>query len=57
MDRAQAPGDLAGGIESGHRFRWAPVRELGSVRFEPAGLVPVLAVPGDTVQHVVLGAV
>lgn len=51
-----APGDLAGGIESGHRFRWAPIRGLGSVHFEPAGLIPVLSDLGDTLQHVVLEA-
>jgi ADP-ribose pyrophosphatase YjhB (NUDIX family) len=48
------PGDLEGGTESGHRFCWMPVRALGSVHFEPAGLIPVLQDFGDTLQHVVL---
>ena len=52
---ALAPGDLRGGIEPGHKFRWAPVRALGSVRFEPAGLIAVLHDLGDTtLQHVIL---
>jgi len=51
---ALAPGDLHGGIEPGHVFRWTPRGELGSLRFEPAGLVPVLQDPGDTLRHVVL---
>lgn len=49
-----APEDLQGGIEPGHRFCWMPVRELRSVRFEPAGLIPVLCDLGDAIQHVVL---
>jgi len=49
-----APDDLHGGIEPGHRFRWMPVSSLGMVRFEPAGLIPVLHDLGDAVQHVVL---
>ena len=49
-----ADSDLAGGTEPGHRFRWAAVSELSSVRFEPAGLVPVLQQLGDGVRHVVL---
>ena len=40
---ALAPGDLHGGTEPGHYFRWVPVRQLGSVDFQPAGLIPVLA--------------
>jgi len=50
-----APDDLEGGIEAGHRFRWTPVRGLGSVHFEPAGLVPILEDLGDTLRHTVLG--
>ncbi|HMD25739.1 MAG TPA: hypothetical protein VKH61_16700, partial [Streptosporangiaceae bacterium] len=49
-----APDDLDGGIESGHRFRWVPVRELGSVDFRPAGLIPVLPELTGTLRHVVL---
>jgi ADP-ribose pyrophosphatase YjhB (NUDIX family) len=49
-------GDLDGGVESGHQFRWAPVRELGSIDFRPAGLVPILADLTGTLRHVVLGA-
>lgn len=36
--------DLGGGVEPGHRFRWADAEELNSLRFEPAGLVPVLQI-------------
>jgi hypothetical protein len=46
-------GDLRGG-EPGHTFRWAPIGELGSLRFEPARLVPVLQNPSGTLRHVVL---
>ena len=49
-----AADDLAGGIEPGHLFRWTPVGELGSERFEPAGLIPVLQNPGRGLRHVVL---
>jgi hypothetical protein len=51
-----APDDLDGGIESGHRFCWVPVRELGSVDFRPAGLIPVLPELTSTgaLRHVVL---
>jgi len=49
-----APDDLDGGTESGHRFRWVPVRELGSIDFRPAGLIPVLPELTDTLRHVVL---
>jgi len=42
--------------ESGHRFRWVPVRELGSAGFQPAGLIPVLPDLTDAVQRVVLAA-
>jgi ADP-ribose pyrophosphatase YjhB (NUDIX family) len=52
---ALAPDDLEGGIEPGHTFRWTPVRELGSVHFEPAGLVPILQDLGDTLRHIVIG--
>ena len=53
---ALAPDDLYGGIESGHRFRWVPVRELGSVDFRPAGLIPVLPELTGALRHVVLTA-
>jgi hypothetical protein len=49
-----ADSDLDGGIEPVHRFRWASVSQLGSVRFEPAGLVPKLQELGDGIRHVVL---
>jgi 8-oxo-dGTP pyrophosphatase MutT (NUDIX family) len=49
-----APDDLEAGIESGHLFRWVPVRELGSVDFRPAGLIPILPELTDTLRHVVL---
>jgi ADP-ribose pyrophosphatase YjhB (NUDIX family) len=50
-----APEDLRRGSEMGHKFRWMPVRTLGSVRFEPAGLLHVLQGRPDTLEHVVLG--
>jgi ADP-ribose pyrophosphatase YjhB (NUDIX family) len=53
---ALAPEDLDGGIESGHTFRWLPVRELGSVDFRPVGLIPVLPELTDTTRHVVLAS-
>jgi hypothetical protein len=31
-----------------------PVRELGSVDFRPAGLIPILPELTDTLRHVVL---
>jgi 8-oxo-dGTP pyrophosphatase MutT (NUDIX family) len=49
-----APDKLDGGIESGHRFRWVPLRELGSVDFQPAGLIRVLPELTGTLRHVVL---
>jgi ADP-ribose pyrophosphatase YjhB (NUDIX family) len=49
-----ASDDLDGGVEPGHLFCWTPVGELGSVRFEPAGLVPVLQNLGDGLHHMVL---
>lgn len=49
-----AASDLHGGVEPGHLFRWVPVGELGSLRFEPAALVPVLQDLGDGLRHVVL---
>jgi 8-oxo-dGTP pyrophosphatase MutT (NUDIX family) len=49
-----APDDLEAGTESGHRFRWMPVRDLGSVDFRPVGLIPVLPELAGTLQHVVL---
>jgi ADP-ribose pyrophosphatase YjhB (NUDIX family) len=50
-----APDDLRRGSELGHRFRWMAVPTLASVRFEPAGLVPILQARPDTLKHVVLG--
>ena len=50
-----APDDLRRGSELGHRFCWTTVPALGSVRFEPAGLVPTLQARPDTLKHVVLG--
>jgi ADP-ribose pyrophosphatase YjhB (NUDIX family) len=49
-----ADDDLNGGVEPGHVFCWVPVHELGSVRFEPAGLVPVLQDLTDGLRHVIL---
>jgi ADP-ribose pyrophosphatase YjhB (NUDIX family) len=46
--------DLHRGAEPGHAFRWAPLAGLGSVRFEPAGLVSVLQDLPDRVGHVLL---
>jgi hypothetical protein len=51
---ALSRGDLGGG-EPGHLFRWAPAGELGSLRFEPAGPLPVLHDLDDTLRHLVLG--
>jgi hypothetical protein len=34
--------------------RWVAVRELGSVDFRPAGLIPILPELTDTLRHVVL---
>jgi ADP-ribose pyrophosphatase YjhB (NUDIX family) len=48
------PGDLYGGSESGHTFRWVPVRALGDLDFRPAGLTPVLPELTDTLRHVAL---
>lgn len=48
------PEDLEGGIESGHRFWWVPVRDLGSIDFRPAGLAPVLPDLTGTLRHVVV---
>jgi ADP-ribose pyrophosphatase YjhB (NUDIX family) len=48
------PGDLHGGSESGHTFRWAPVRELGDLDFRPAGIAAFLPDLGDALRHVVL---
>jgi hypothetical protein len=48
------PGDLYGGSEPGHTFRWVPFRELGDLDFRPAGLVTILPDLDDTVRHVVL---
>jgi 8-oxo-dGTP pyrophosphatase MutT (NUDIX family) len=50
------PEDLHGGTEAGHHFRWVPARELGSVDFQPAGLIPILPDLAGTLRHVVLGA-
>jgi hypothetical protein len=43
---ALADDDLGGGTEPGHRFCWAAVSELHSVRFEPADLARRAAGPG-----------
>ena len=48
-----APDDLHWG-EPGHKFCWMAVRSLGSVRFEPAGLVHVLQDRPDTLRHVII---
>jgi 8-oxo-dGTP pyrophosphatase MutT (NUDIX family) len=48
------PGDLHGGSESGHTFRWVPARELGDLDFRPFGLVATLPDHGDALRHVVL---
>ena len=50
-----APDDLRRGGELGHRFCWTAVPTLTSVRFEPAGLVPILQARPGTLKHVVLG--
>lgn len=52
--RALDPGDLHGGIESAHIFRWVPIRGLGDLDFRPAGLAPILPELTDTLRHVVL---
>jgi len=52
---ALAPDDLRRGKEIGHRFCWMAVRTLGSVRFEPAGLIHFLQNRPDTIEHVILG--
>ncbi len=49
-----AEDDLTGGAEPDHRFRWVPLGDLGSLRFEPAGLAPILAEPGELPRHVLL---
>jgi ADP-ribose pyrophosphatase YjhB (NUDIX family) len=49
-----AESDLDGGTEPDHRFRWAAISELSALRFEPAGLVPVLQELGDDIRHVLL---
>jgi ADP-ribose pyrophosphatase YjhB (NUDIX family) len=50
-----APENLRRGTEIGHRFCWTALTTLGSIRFEPAGLVHVLQGRLDTLAHVVLG--
>jgi ADP-ribose pyrophosphatase YjhB (NUDIX family) len=50
-----APDDLRRGSEIGHRFRWTAVRTLGSVRFEPAGLIHSLQNRPGALKHVILG--
>ncbi len=49
-----AEDDLEAGTEPGHRFRWVPVSELGSVDFQPDALAPFLLDLGDTPRHVLL---
>jgi ADP-ribose pyrophosphatase YjhB (NUDIX family) len=63
---ALARDDLGRGREPGHAFRWTAAAELGTPRFEPAGLIPVLqdlvdpgdpggpGYPGGGLRHVVL---
>jgi hypothetical protein len=48
------PDDLYGGSESGHTFRWVPVRGFGDLDFRPFGLAAILPGLGDALQHVVL---
>jgi 8-oxo-dGTP pyrophosphatase MutT (NUDIX family) len=48
--------DLCGG-EPGHVFRWVPATDLGSLRFEPAGLASVLHNLDGTLRHLVLDQV
>ena len=48
------PDDLYGGSESGHTFRWVPVRGLGDLDFRPFGLAAILPGLGYALQHVVL---
>jgi 8-oxo-dGTP pyrophosphatase MutT (NUDIX family) len=49
-----AENDLDGGSEPSHTFGWIPLRDLGSVWFEPAALVPILQNPHSTVRHMLL---
>jgi ADP-ribose pyrophosphatase YjhB (NUDIX family) len=49
-----ADSDLDRGTEPSHRFRWAALSELSSVRFEPAGLIPELQSLDDDLRHVLL---
>ena len=48
------PGDLHGGSESGHTFRWVPACGLGDLDFRPAGLAAIVPGLGGTLRHVVL---
>ena len=48
------PDDLRRGSELGHRFCWMGVQTLASVRFQPAGLIPVLQARPATLMHVAL---
>ena len=48
------PDDLRRGERTGHRFCWMGVQTLASVRFEPAGLIPVLQARPATLKHVAL---
>jgi ADP-ribose pyrophosphatase YjhB (NUDIX family) len=45
---------LDSGTEPNHRFQWAAISELNSVRFEPAGLIAELQQLGDDLRHVLL---
>ena len=49
-----AEDDLTGGAEPDHRFRWVPLGDLGSLRFEPAGLASILAEPGQLPRHLLI---
>ena len=48
------PDDLRRGSELGHRFCWMGVQTLASVRFEPAGLIPVVQARPVALKHVAL---
>jgi ADP-ribose pyrophosphatase YjhB (NUDIX family) len=48
------PDDLLRGSELGHRFCWRGVQTLADVRFEPAGLIPLLQARSAALKHVAL---
>lgn len=47
-----APEDLGRGSAMGHKFCWTAARTLGSVRFEPAGLLHLLQSRPHTLEHI-----